>query len=360
MEIQLRIPGPTPCPPEVLKAVGQQMINHRGAEFDKLINDLTPKLKQVYQTKNDVFVMTGSGTGAIEAAIVNVLSPGDRVLSCGNGVFADRFAEMAETFGASVNRLKFEWGKTVDPDEVRKALQADPAVKAVLVTHNETSTGVTCDLKAVAAVAKEFDKLVLVDGISSVSMLDVRTDEWGLDVVLSGSQKGWMVPPGLCLVSVSEKAWQAHAKSKMPKYYWDFAKAKKYLEIGQTPWTPAVSIFFGLAVSVDMIMKEGVQNVFARHVKIGEKIRKGVKGLGFTIFADEKYASNTVTSVNVPEGLDEVKMRKILRDKYKLVLSGGQSKLSGKMFRIGHMGYIAEKDADIIINLLAKGLAEVK
>jgi len=359
--MQLRIPGPTPCPQEVLQAMSRQMINHRGKAFGDMINRITPKLKNLFQTKNDLFILTGSGTGGMEAAIVNVLSPGDKVLAASNGVFGDRFADIAETYGAEVTRLKFEWGKPVDPDAVRNALKADSKIKAVLVTQNETSTGVTSDLEAVSAAINEFDKLILVDAISGLGCIDLKTDAWKCDVVVTGSQKGWMVPPGLAMVSVSERAWKAHAQAKMPRYYWDFTKAKNYLEKGQTPWTPCVSVFFALDVSLDMMLKEGLANVFARHARLADMTRSGVKSLGLSLFAaDEKYASNTVTAVNALPNMNVSKLQQILRDEYKVVLAGGQGSLSGKIFRIGHLGWVTEADIKETLDALGKAVPQSK
>ncbi len=358
--MQLRVPGPTPCPPEVLKALGKQMVDHRGKEFQELIKTVTAKLQTIFQTKNEVLILTGSGTGGLEAAIVNVLSPGDKILSASNGVFGDRFAEIAQTFGANVIRLKFEMGKPADPDAIRQALKADPAIKAVLVTHNETSTGVTSDLAAISAAVKEFDKLLMVDAISSLSSIDLQVDNWNLDVAVTGSQKGWMVPPGLTFVSISEKAWKAHAEAKMPRYYWDFSKAKKFLADGQTPWTPAVSILYGLGVSLDMILAEGLPNVFARHAKIARMARDGMKAMGFELLPDEKYASNTVTAVKAAGKVDVPKLRQILRDEHKVVIAGGQGDLKGKIFRIGHLGMITEKDMKEILEALSKAWPKAK
>ncbi len=354
--MQLRIPGPTPCPPQVLKAVGGQMIDHRGDKFAQIIRDITEKLQKLFQTKNDVFVLTGSGTGGMEAAVVNTLSPGDKVLALSCGFFGDRFAEIPECYGAEVKKLNFEWGKPVDPDAVRKALKEDAGIKAVLVTHNETSTGVTNDLKAISSVAKEFDKLVLVDAISSLGSIELPVDEWQCDVVVTASQKGWMVPPGLAMVSVSKRAWEAHAKAKMPRYYWDFTKAKNYLERGQTPWTPCVSTFFGLTVALDMLLAEGLSNVIARHARIADFTRRGVKSLGLSLFPEEKYASNTVTAVKAPEKLTVSKFLQVLRDEYQVVLSGGQGNLSGKIFRIGHLGWVQEKDMKEVLKAVSKAL----
>jgi len=353
---QLRIPGPTPCPEEVLQAVGRQMINHRGPEFIELLNSVTGKLKQVFQTKNDVFILTGSGTGGLEAGVVNILSPGDKVLAVSIGVFGDRWVQIAQAFGAEVVPLRPEWGKAAEPDEIRKALKADPAIKAVMVTHNETSTGVTNDLKAISAAVKEFDKLLLVDAISSLGSIELPVDEWQCDITITGSQKGWMVPPGLAMVSVSPQAWQAYNQARMPRFYWDFGKAKSYLEKGQTPWTPAVSIFFGLDVALDMMLKEGMSNIAARHARVGKAARDGVKALGLPLFADEARASNTVTAVAAAKGLEIKKLNKIMREEHDVVLAGGQSKLDGKIFRIGHLGLVSEDDIAKVMSALRVAL----
>jgi len=348
----LRIPGPTPCPDVVLKEMGRQMINHRGPEFKNILFDVTNKLKQVFKTKNDVFILTGSGTGGLEAAVVNCLSPGDKVLTISIGVFGDRFSAIAKQFGADITDLKYEWGKAADTGEIKEALSKDSAIKAVLVTHNETSTGVTNDLASISAVVKEAGKLLIVDAISSLGSIELPIDEWQCDVVVTGSQKGWMVPPGLAMVSVSQEAWRANEKATMPRFYWDFAKAKSYLEKGQTPWTPTVSVFFALDKALDMIIKEGLDSIINRQARIARMTRDGVKALGLTLFADEKYASNTVTSVAAPDGLDVIKMLKILREEHDTVLGGGQQHLSGKVFRIGHLGWVSEEDINMVLKSL--------
>ena len=346
---QLRIPGPTPCPNEILQAMSWQMINHRGPQFGQILGDITAKLKQLFQTKADVFLLTGSGTGGLEAAIVNTLSPGDKVLSVSIGVFGERFGAIAEQFGAEVVPLRFEWGKAADADAVRQALKAEPKVKAVLVTHNETSTGVTNNLEAISSVVKEFDKLLLVDAISSLGSINLPVDDWHCDVVVTASQKGWMVPPGLAMVSVSQEAWQAHTKAKMPRFYWDFTKAKSYLEKGETPWTPAISVVFAFQVALDMMLKEGLPNIVARHARVGKAARNGIKSLGLSLFAEESHTSNTVTAVAASNGLDPKKMNKILREEHQVILSGGQQKLDGKIFRIGHLGWVTENDIKEVI-----------
>ena len=348
----LRIPGPTPLPDEVLRAMSKQMINHRGVEFGQILNEVTAELKQLFQTKGDVFLLTGSGTGGLEAAIVNMLSPGDRVLSVSIGVFGDRFASIAKQFGAEVIPLSFEWGQAADADAVRQALRNEPGVKAVLVTHNETSTGVTNDLASISAVVKEFDKLLLVDAISSLGSISLPVDEWHCDVTVTGSQKGWMAPPGLAMVSVSEEAWRIQANAKMPRFYWDFARAKNYLERGQTPWTPAVTAVFALSVSLEMMLAEGLPDIVARHARLGKTARDGVKSLGLSLFADESHASNTVTAVAASDGLDTKKMLKVLREEHEIVLAGGQQSLDGKIFRIGHLGWVGEDDIEKVMSAL--------
>ncbi|MFH1169921.1 MAG: alanine--glyoxylate aminotransferase family protein [Chloroflexota bacterium] len=354
--IQLRIPGPTPCPDEVLKAMAWQMINHRGPRFQEILKDITAKLKQAFQTKNDLYVLTGSGTGGMEAAVVNTLSPGDKVLAVSIGVFGDRFTTIARTFGADVVPLSAEFGKAADPDAIRKALNAEPKIKAVLVTHNETSTGVTNDLAAISSVVKGFEKLLIVDAISSMGSLDVPVDKWHLDVAISSSQKGWMVPPGLAMISMSTEAWKANASAKMPRFYWDLGKARQYLENGQTPWTPAVSVFFAFQVALDMVLKEGLQNIAARHARVGQATRDGVKALGLPLFAEESHASNTVTAVAGAGGLDIKKLLKILREEHQVVLSGGQANLDGKIFRIGHLGMVTEDDIKTVITAMKAAL----
>ena len=252
----LRIPGPTPVPEDVLEASAQPMINHRGPEFKELIYGVTAKLKKVFFTENDVLILTASGTGAMEAAIVNTLSPGDKVLAVSVGSFGDRFTAISQRYGANVTRLDFEWGKAADPEAIRQALKKDPGIKAVTVTHNETSTGITNDLEAIAGIVKgEFNKLLLVDAVSSLGCLPLYTDQWKIDAVATSSQKGFMVPPGLAFISFSKEAWQAYETAKMPRFYFDLRSAKRYLEErGQTPFTPAVSIFYALDVALDRML----------------------------------------------------------------------------------------------------------
>ena len=354
----LRVPGPTPCPNEVLQAMSKQMINHRGREFEGLLESITVRLKQFFQTDKDVLILTASGTGGLEAAIVNVLSPGDRVLAVINGVFGERFADIAESYGAKVDRLRFPWGQADDQEAIAKSLDADGSFKAVLITHNETSTGVTNDLSAISAVVKRHNALLLVDAISSLGCIDLQTDAWGCDVVITGSQKGWMIPPGLSFVSMGDQAWEAYSHARMPRFYWDLGKAKQSLEKWQNPWTPAISLLYALSTSLDLMLKEGLGNIIARHARIGQKTRAGIKSLGLPLFAAEHCASNTLTSVRAPDGLDVKRLLSLLHEKSDIVLAGGQKELSGKIFRIGHLGWVTDSDIDAVLEGLKKALPE--
>ena len=361
--MNLRTPGPIPVPDDILGAMGEPMINHRGPEFAEIIHRTTDRLKQVFETSNDTYILTSSGSGAMEAAIANTLSPGDRVLSASVGVFGDRFADIAEIYGADVTRLEFPWGEAIDPDALRAALNEDPEYKAVLVTHNETSTAVANDLQAVASVVKgEFDKLLLVDGISSACSLPLSTDAWGCDVVASASQKGWMLPPGLAFITFSESAWQAYEKSTMPKFYFDLAQYRRYLEIGQPPYTPAVSLMFALDLALGRLLDEGMGAVFERHATIGRMTRAGVKRLGLSLFANEEAASDTVTAVRVPEDVDAGKLVRLAQRDHGVVLAGGQERLNGKIIRIGHMGYCAPEEIEEALHAIESALprAEVE
>ncbi|MBI2979264.1 MAG: alanine--glyoxylate aminotransferase family protein [Chloroflexi bacterium] len=356
---ELRIPGPTPCPPEVLKAMAKQMINHRSEEFEGMMEAVTANLKRLFQTKNDVFLLTGSGTGGLEAVVVNTLSPGDKVLALSSGAFGERFITITQKFGADVVPLRFDWGKPVDVEAVRQALKTEAKIKAVMVTHNETSTGVTNDLAAISSLVKEYDKLLLVDAISSLGSIDLPVDKWNCDVVVTASQKGWMVPPGMAMLSVSQAAWKAHAVAKMPRFYWDFTQAKKYQDKQQTPWTPAVSVVFALSVALEMMLKEGLPNIIARHARVGRAARSGVKSLGLSLLADEDYASNTVTAVNSPAGVDSEKLLEVLREEHHIELAEGQAHLVGKIFRIGHLGWVTEKDIEKVIKALKVALPKL-
>lgn len=357
----LMIPGPTMVPQSILLAGASPMVNHRGPEFKAALDECTAGLKRVFQTEGEVYILTASGTGGLEAAAVNMLSPGDRVLSVSIGVFGDRFASIAQTYGAKVEKLDFPMGTAADPEKIRKRLadDAEKDIKAVLVTHNETSTGVMNDLARIGPIVRNHGALLLVDGISSLIAMDCRMDAWSLDVVVAGAQKAFMIPPGLCFVAVNDRALAAMKQAKMPRFYFDLARAKSYLDQGQTPWTPAVPQVFQLREGLRLIEKEGFQSCFARHAKFAKATREGVKALGLTLLADESCASNAVTSVRNPEGMEGAALRKLMREKYGVVLAGGQGGLKDAIFRIGHLGYVSESDIIATLALLGLGLKDL-
>jgi len=362
----LRIPGPTPVPADILQAVAHPMVNHRGREFAALISRVAERLKDFYLTSNDVLILSASGTGGLEAAVVNTLSPGDKVLSVSIGSFGERFAAIADTYGAEVIPLQYEWGQAARADDVRQALAEQPDVTAVLVTHNETSTGVTNPLEEIARVVRDADpstgsgRTLLVDAVSSLGAIPLETDGWGLDVVVTGSQKGWMVPPGLAFVSMSERAWRAYENAKMPRFYLDLGRHRDLLPKGQTPWTPTMSIFFGLDVALERMVEEGMERIFARHASIGRMVRRGVKEMGLELLCqDERFASDTVTAIKCPEGVEVSALRTLLEDDYGVVLAGGQGKLQGKIFRIGHLGLVEEDDITQTLRSLEQALPKL-
>ncbi|MBI2318107.1 MAG: alanine--glyoxylate aminotransferase family protein [Betaproteobacteria bacterium] len=358
--MNLRIPGPTPLPPQVREALQGQMINHRGREFGQMVRAIAEQLKHFFQTENDLVILTGSGTGAMEAAIVNTCSSGEKVLAVSIGNFGDRFAAIARAFGLDVTKLDFPGGHAAEPQAVADALDRNPDITTVLITHNETSTGVTNPLADLARVVKERNKLLVVDGISSVASIDLKTDEWGCDVVLSGSQKGWMVPPGLAFASISPFAWERHAAARLPRVYWDFAEHKKYLDRGETPWTPAVSIFYALRVALDMMEQEGREEIFARHERVAQRCRDRAVAAGMSLFADQRYASNTVTAFYTPEGIDSRSIATELEDEFDTVVALGQAQWTNTSLRIGHLGWVNESDIDRTMDALEKVLSRTQ
>ncbi len=356
-DVNLRIPGPTPLPPSVREAQTRDMINHRGPEFAAIQAEIVDGLKKFLLTEQDVLLLTASGTGGLEAAVVNTLSPGERVLSVSIGYFGERLRTIAQTFGADIVPLDYTWGKAADPDDIAAALKANPDVTTVLVTHNDTSTGVTNPLKDIAAVVKGAGKLLVVDAISSAGCIEMRTDEWGLDVVVTGSQKGWMAPPGVAFIAMSQAAWAAYEKAKMPRFYFDLKKHKKAQGDGSTPWTPAVSVFYAIQEGMRLLQAEGLENTLARHQRLADKTRQGVQAMGLKLFADPRYASNTVTSVLPPEGMNANDLRKLVKKNHNVVLAGAQGALDGKVFRIGHLGYVTDEDIDATLAALKTELA---
>jgi len=357
----LRTPGPTPVPDDIVEAMSNPMVNHRGPEFRDMINKVTEQLQQVFMTQNDLFVLTASGTGALEASIVNTLSPGDNVLAATAGSFGDRFIDLARAYGADVKTLEFEWGAAVDPDAIRRALREDASIKAVMLTHNETSTGITHPLAELSAVVKgEFNKLLLVDAVSSLGCIPLPVDGWNCDMVGTASQKGFMIPPGLSFISISEAGWEAQQTATMPRFYFDLKAAKSYLERGQTPFTPAVGAMYGLSLALDKILDEGLENVYERHSSIAQYTRNSMKNLGLELLAeDEKYASDTVTAIKMPNSVDHSKLMGMMRNEENVVLAAGQGKLTTDIFRIGHLGYVVQEDIEEVVEALKTVLPKV-
>jgi len=358
-QTQLRIPGPTPLPDRVARSMNRPMIDHRGPEFAAILADITAGARRVFKTKNDLLLLTSSGTGGLESAVANLVSPGDEVVVALCGNFGERFAALAAAYGADVVRLEFEWGRPVDPDDLAVVVQRHPKAQLVLLTHNETSTGLTNPLRELAGVARKAGRIVVVDGVSSISSIDIETDAWGIDVAVSGSQKGWMAPPGLALVSVSERAWEQHAKARSPRFYFDWKEAKTWAEKGMTPFTPAIPVAFALQEGLHMLEEEGLDAVYERHARLARATQAGLQALGFHLFAQEGYRSNTVTSAIPPHGLDVAALRKLLDTKYGVVIAGGQGKMMGKMVRVGHLGAVAEGDVVQVIWAMEQALEEL-
>lgn len=355
----LLIPGPTPVPPAVQAALTRPMIGHRSEEFARLYERIEERLKIVFQTKNDVLVLTSSGTGGMEAAVANTVSPGDKVLVLVTGNFGERFANIARAYGAEVEELRFAWGKDVDLKVLAKKLARGPGYKAVLATQNETSTGVLNNIAGIGALAAKTDALLLVDGISGVGGVEIKTDEWGVDVLITASQKAFMLPPGLAMVSVSEKAWRVIEKNSAPRFYFNLAAAKKSLAGWNTPYTPNVALFYGLDAALEMMLAEGMENVYARHLLLARATRSAVRALGVDLLSGEHCASPTVTAVCAPDGVDADELRKVLRKEYGVVFAGGQGILKGKIFRIAHMGFAGPMDVIIAISALEMGLKKM-
>jgi aspartate aminotransferase-like enzyme len=355
----LMIPGPTPCPDAVLRALATQMINHRGPEYMALQRELIAGLQQAFRTENDCLIFPASGTGGLEAAIVNTLSPGDRVLAVVIGAFGDRFAQIAARHGADVQRLDVEWGQAVDPERVAEILRGDRdrTIRAVLITHNETSTGVLNDIRAVASLVREHGALLLVDSISGMLTADLETDAWGLDVVVAGSQKAFMIPPGLTFVSVSPRAWEAHRTARMGRYYFDFTLMRRAMEKDQTPYTPALPQLFALKEALAIIGDEGRAAMVARHRRLAIACRAGAAALGLEPLADERSFSHSVTAIRNPPGIEGKALRQRLRERHGVIVAGGQGPLTEAIFRIGHLGFVDSTDLTATFAALEESLA---
>jgi aspartate aminotransferase-like enzyme len=354
----LLAPGPTPVPPEALLAMAMPIIHHRAPDFLPVLDSAKKGLQWLYQTKNDVLILCSTGTGGMEGSVTNFLSPGDDVLVVNGGKFGERWTKICQAYGMKIEELIVEWGHAVKADLVEAALKKNPKIKAVFIQANETSTGVYHDIKTVAGVVKKTDALFVVDAISALVAHDIRTDEWGIDVMIGGSQKGVMLPPGLAFVSVSDKAWKMADTAKTPKFYFNFKKERENLAKNQTLFTSPVTLIIGLNAAIKMLQDEGLENVFKRHDKLARATRAGAAALGLKLFPKES-PSNALTAIEAPAGVDGQAIYKDLRVKYGITGAGGQDKLKGKIFRIAHLGYADTFDvitAIAGIEMVLKGL----
>jgi serine---pyruvate transaminase len=351
----LLAPGPTPIPPEVLLAQGSPLVYHRGPGFGALMRQVTERLKQLYRTdRADVLLMTSSGTGGLESAIQNVLSPGDEVLVPLAGYFSERWAKLAEAHGLVVRIVEYEWGRRVDPADIAAALAETP-VKAVLLTHSETSTGVIQPVRELTRVARDAGALVIVDVVSSLGAVPFAFDDWGVDVAVGGSQKALSASPGLAFVAISERAWQAHERSTMSRFYFDWSAYKRYAELPhpENPWTPAISVMQGLAAALELYFEDGVEGAMRRHQMLSRAVKDGVQALGLDLFGEGLQDNWTVTAIRAPEGIDADTISDRIRSDFGVVIAPGQGPLRGKVFRIGHFGYYSELD-------IVRGLAALE
>ena len=350
------IPGPTPVPERVLEALGRHPIGHRSKDFQNIVQSTTENLQWLHQTKNEILTITGSGTAAMEAGIINTLSKGDKVICGENGKFGQRWVKVAEEFGLDVIQINAEWGKPLDPERFKNILENDrnKEIKAVILTHSETSTGVINDLKTISKYIKNHKKaLSIIDCVTSIGAFNVPTDEWELDIVASGSQKGYMIPPGLSFISMSKKAWEANEVSNLPKFYLDLKSYKKSLLNNSNPFTPSVNLMFALDEALKMMKEEGLENIFQKHDRHKRAISEAAKKLNLKLFASENSLSPSITAIEA-QGFDAESFRKSIQVKYGIQLAGGQDHLKGKIFRVGHLGYI--NDLDIISVITAIGL----
>ena len=360
-KLSLMIPGPTPVPETVLQAMGRHPIGHRSADFQKIVKRTTKQLQWLHQTTGDVLAITGSGTAAMEAGIINVLSKGEKVLCGDNGKFGERWVKLARAYGLDVQVIQAEWGQPLDPEAFRTVLEADTAkaIKAVILTHSETSTGVINDLETIAKHARAHGTaLTIADCVTSLGACNVPMDEWGLDVIGSGSQKGYMMPPGLAFVAMSERAWEAYGRSDLPKFYLDLGKYRKSARADSNPFTPAINLYFALEAALEMMQAEGLEAIFARHARHRAAAQAGMQAMGLPLYAAEGHGSPAITAV-APEGIDAEALRKAVKEKFDILLAGGQDHLKGKVFRIGHLGFVCDRDVLTAVAAIEATLADL-
>jgi aspartate aminotransferase-like enzyme len=354
----LMTPGPTPVPPQVLAAMALPIVHHRSPDFRPTYRQVLDRLKDVYRTQSEVLLYTASGTAGLESVVANLTSPGDRVLAVSAGYFGERWADIARSYGCDVEHLAYEWGETPSTDDVAARLAELGGASVVLITQSETSTGVVCDVRSLAMAAKEAGALIAVDAISSLGAVPCETDEWGLDSVVSGSQKALMTPPGLMTVSASEAAWQAREGSAASRFYLDWERTRTAQESLDAAFTPAVSIVMGLNVALGLILDRGLETAFDEHVRLGRACREGVKAMGLELFSPDDDSSAVVTTVRVPEPIDGAQLLLDLRDRFGITLAPGQGPLKGKVFRVGHLGYYDVFDITTALAGIELALAE--
>lgn len=357
MKKHLFTPGPTEIPPEVLLAMAQPAIHHRTPQFKAIFKEVSDNLKAVFCTQQDVYTLTSSGSGAMEAAVVNFVAPGDKIIVVLGGKFAERWQAMGKTYGAQVVTLPVEYGQAADPAAIESLLKDHPDAKVVYTTHSETSTGTVNDIQAIAAVVKKTGAILVTDGITSVGVMEVRPDDWGIDVVVSGSQKGFMLPPGLGFITVSDKAWKRAEAVGTRCYYFDLQAAKKNLADSTTPWTTPTHLILGLRAALALILEDGLENMWARSARLAEATRQAVQAMGLELFSARP--ANSVTAVKAPQGIDGEKLVKTMRDKYGVACAGGQGSMKGELFRISHMGYLDERDTPVVLDTLERTLNEM-
>lgn len=358
----LRIPGPTFVPASVLAASARPMINHRGPEFASLLAGLTRALQDFLRTQGDVLLLTCSGSGGMEAAVANTLARNDKVLLFVNGAFGERFQSICRAYGVDARRVDVPWGRAVEPDLVREELAKEKGrdgAKAVLLQHGETSTGILNPLKDIAEVVRDAGKLLIVDSVSAAGAVELEVDQWGIDVLVTASQKAWGAPPGVAIVTMSQRAWKAYDRSDLPKAYFDLQQAKASLEKAQTPTTPAVSIFIGLQESLKLMAEEGIDAIVRRHRDLAYATRRGIQALNLQPFADEAHASPCVTSFRPPTRVDSRNLIRILRESYDTVIAGGQGRLEGQIARVGHMGFVTVPDMVAFLSALESTLRDL-
>jgi aspartate aminotransferase-like enzyme len=345
-KLMLMIPGPTPVPEQVLQAMAKHPIGHRTGEFSEIVGEITAGLKWLHQTEQDVLVLASSGTGAMEAAIINFLSAGDKVIVGNNGKFSDRWVKVAKAFGLDVEEITAPSGQPLDPEAFKARLEADTdkTIKAVIITHSETSTGVISDLEQISAYIKAHGALSIVDAVTSLGATSVPIDAWGLDVVASGSQKGYMMPPGLGFVSVSAKAWEAYKTATLPKFYMDLGKYSKNAAKNLTPFTPPINLYFALQAALKMMQKEGLEAIFARHDRHKRATQAAMVAIGLPLYAAAGCGSPSITAVAGTDRVDVEAVRSAMKKRFDIALAGGQDELKGKIFRIGHLGFVSDRD----------------